>query len=321
MNAERAFDPSGRGDVFWTATARSALRAVLLHLRGTRVLPDKNAEVLVPRWACTSLYNSLHKTCFPTLRDSSDLRGVLVYHQYGFPQRLDRIAQRCRDRGLFLIENAVNCVFDGPPAGGIGEAGLAAVFSLPKMFPTVLGGVLVSRDSALSESCARYFLEDEPWIGRASRLARRLSLTLPGRGTARLQEMTYGVVDYARSAAPADVAAARAAVAAGAVARRRRNYARLLREFSGAPFFDGLEPDAIPYAVPLFGPPEFLTRLAAALSRAGWESGVYHFDAARDLFEPRFVPCVPLPVQQDLGPDDLSELIGIIRREWSTHNG
>ena len=29
----RIFDPSGRGSVFWTSTARSALRPILLHLR------------------------------------------------------------------------------------------------------------------------------------------------------------------------------------------------------------------------------------------------------------------------------------------------
>ena len=125
IGAERAFDPSGRGTLYWTSTARSALRPVLLHLRRTGDLPDKNAEMLVPRWVCTSLHNTVRKVCSPTIHDTASLRGVLVYHQYGFPQRLDRIAQRCRDRGLFLIENNVNCVFNGQRPGGLGEAGLA----------------------------------------------------------------------------------------------------------------------------------------------------------------------------------------------------
>ena len=319
--AERAFDPSGRGTIHWTSTARSALRPVLLHLRRTGALADKNAELLVPRWVCTSLHNTIHKVCFPTIHDSPSLRGVLVYHQYGFPQRLDRIAQRCRDRGLVLIENNVNCVFDGGWTGGMGETGLASVFSFPKMFRTVLGGALVVRDPELAAFCADYFRDDEPWIRRLSRLARRITGAFPGRASQRLEEMTYGITDYGRNAAPADVAGMREDFAAGGVAHRKENYARLLKEFSGTPFFTGLEPEAIPHVAPLFGPPEFLARLAAALAREDWESGVYHFDAARDLFEPNFIPCVPLPVHQGLGHDEMGRLIEIVRREWSAHNG
>lgn len=318
--AEGAFDPSGRGKIFWTATARSALRPVLLHLRKTGALPDKNGEVLAPSWACTSLYNTIQKVCFPTVQDSPSLRGVLVYHQYGFPQRLDRIAQRCRDRGLFLIENNVNCVFSGPSRHGIGEAGLASVFSLPKMFRTVLGGALLSRDAGLTEFCAGYFREDEPWIGRLCRATRRLNERFPVR-TQRLQEMAYALSDYARNAGPGDVERMRADFAGGAVARRKENYARLRREFADVSFFTGLEEDAIPYVAPLFGPPEFLAKLAAALTRGGWESGVYRFDAARDLFAPDFVPCVPLPVHQGLTPADMDAQIEIIRTAWRSHDG
>ncbi len=318
---ESALNPSGRAALHWTLTGRSALRPVLLHLQHTGALPDKNAELLAPRWACRSLYNTLHKACFPTLQDSAAVRGVLVYHQYGFPQRLDRIAQRCRDRGLFLIENNVNCVFDGPPPGGMGEAGLAAIYSFPKMFRTVLGGALVARDPELAAFCRDYFRDnDEPWIGRLSRAARRFAEAFPGRGSQRLQEMTYGVCDYGRNAAPADVALLRADFAAGSVARRKANYALLRREFAGMPFFVNLEPDVIPYVVPLFGPAKFLARLAARLSALGGESGVYHFDAARDVFEPNFVPCVPLPVHQGVDPNHMDLLVGTIRREWSSYD-
>ena len=318
--AERAFDPSGRGRLFWTSTARSALRPILLHLRATGALPDKNGELLAPRWACTSLYNTIQKVCFPTSQDSPSLRGVLVYHQYGFPQRLDLISQRCRDRGLFLIENDVNCVFSGPAAHGMGEAGIASIFSLPKMFRTLLGGALVSRDPALTAFCETYFREEEPWIGRLCRASRRLNERFPD-ATQRLQEMVYALSDYGRAAAPADVGRMRADFAGGAVSRRKENYARLRKEFADAPFFAGLESDVVPYVAPLFGPPAFLTRLSAALTRAGWESGIYSFDAARDLFAPAFVPCVPQPVHQGLSNADMDAQIEIVRAEWRGHNG
>lgn len=319
--SERAFDPSGLGIVYWTSTARSALRAILLHLRESGQLADESSEVLVPRWVCLAFYNTLQKVCFPTLQGSSALRGVVVYHQYGFPQRLDLIAQRCRDRGLFLIENCVNCAFDRPSPHGMGETGLASIFSLPKMYRTVLGGALVTRDPSLKAFCDPYFREDESWIGRLSRVARRINESPLRLCSPRFHEMIYALSDYGRRALPSDIVLLERDFVDDAIARRKANYARLRHEFSDTPFFTGLEPDVIPYAVPLFGPPEFLSRLATRLSERGWESGIYHFDAARNVFEPDFVPCVPLPIHQGLTRELTDTLIETICSEWRTYNG
>ncbi len=317
----RVFSPSGEGQIHWTSTARSALRPVLLHLRRTGALPDENSEVLVPRWVCTALYNATQKICFPSTQDTSSLRGVFVYHQYGFPQKLDRIAQRCRDRKLFLIENCVNTVFDGPSPQGMGETGLASVFSLPKMFNTVLGGALVARDPELAAFCAEYFRDDEPWISRLSRGARWLhDSPLQIRSTP-FHETVYSISDYGRGARPADEALLRADIEGDAVGRRKANYLHLLREFSDVPFFKDLETDVVPFAAPLFGPEEFLGRLAPRLAFEGWDTGIYRFDVARDLFDPHFVSCVPLPVHQNLTTSRMDSLIYSVRQEWRSFNG
>ena len=316
-----AVDPTGRAAVHWTSTARSALRPILLYLRGTGALPDVNAEMLMPQWACSGLYNTTQKICFPTIQDTPSLRGVMVYHQYGFPQRLDDIAQRCRERGLFLIENCVNCAFDGPSSRGVGATGIAGIFSLPKMYGTLLGGALSVRDAGLEAFCSEYFQDrDEPWIGRLSSGARWLAESLPGSRSQRFQEMAYALSDYGRRIHPQDLSRLRRDLAAGAISARKRNYAQLLKEFPDAPFFQGLEGDVTPYLVPLFGPIEFLKRLAARLTSRGWESGVNHFDAARNVFEPRFVPCVPLPVHQSLGEREMGALMDDIRAEGRSYN-
>lgn len=318
---EKVFSPAGDGKVYWTSTARSALRPVLLHLRRTGALPDKNAELLVPHWVCTCLYNTVHKVCYPTIQDTPALRGVLVYHQYGFPQKLDRILQRCRDRGMFAIENAVNCAFDGEGVAGMGSAGIATIFSLPKMFSTVLGGALAARDADLRAYCDQYFREDEDWVARLTWAARWLhDSPLKVRSTT-FHEIVYALSDYGRGARASDLVLLEKDLASGALARRRENYGRLRKEFSDAPFFETLEEGVVPFAAPLFGPAEFLPRLAARLRADGWDAGVYRFDAARDLFEPNFVPCVPLPVGQDLGAARMDGLIESVRSEWRAFNG
>lgn len=316
-----AFDPGGSGRLYWTSTARSALRPILLHHRSTGRLPDKNGEVLVPRWACTSLYNTLQKVCFPTIQVTPALRGVLIYHQYGFPQRMTELAQRCRDLGLFMIENCVNCAFDGPASGGMGQHGTASIFSLPKMWRTTLGGALLSRDEALSAFCDGYFAQDEGWIGRASRAARVLNERLPGPRTALAQEMVYGMSDYGRRASAVDLAHLQEDYSTDGLGLRKSRYRRLLTEFSDTPFFKGLEEDVVPFAAPLFGPQDFLARLSHRLTGEGWESGIFRFDAARNIFAPRFEPCVPIPVHQAMTESDHTSLIETIRSEWRDYDG
>jgi len=317
---ETIYNPSEQGALFWTSTGRSALRPVLLYLREMGALRDKNAEVLVPRWACLSLYHTFRKVCFPTLQDTPALAGVLAYHQYGFPQRMDRIAERCHARGLFLLEDCVNSVFDGP-AHGVSDYGSASIFSLSKIFHTTLGGALLVRDEGMKEYCNRYFRQDERWIGRLSYCARWLVEHSGARPSAqRFQELVYGISDYGRLPMAATLRSVRRQLRHGILARRQETYERLRNEFADTPFFHGLEPGVIPYLVPLFGPVAFLARLSRKLVEKGWETGIYHFDEARDVFEPRFVPCVPLPIHQEIAFRRLDSLIEVIRREWKNYD-
>ena len=55
-------------------------------------------------------------------------------------------------------------------------------------------------------------------------------------------------------------------------------------------------------------------KIAAALQKAGFESGVYHFDINRNMLQPRFVECAALPCHQHLSQKDIQKIIRIVRR-------
>ncbi|MGD6850505.1 MAG: DegT/DnrJ/EryC1/StrS family aminotransferase [Candidatus Bathyarchaeia archaeon] len=90
---------------------------------------------------------------------SPDTRGVIITHIAGFPNPdLQRIQEICRDRGLFLIEDATHAIGGsvfGKKVGGFGDA---AVFSFTptKVITTGEGGMLVSSDAELREFAKRY---------------------------------------------------------------------------------------------------------------------------------------------------------------------
>ncbi|TLM80558.1 MAG: hypothetical protein FDZ70_00220 [Actinobacteria bacterium] len=297
-----------------TGSGRAALRIILEHLSATGVLRDRNDALLVPRWICQSVLHTAHRFSHPVLEPSPGVRAVLAYHQYGFPQDMDAVSARCSAEGLYLIEDCANVfggTYRGRPLGTIGDA---AIFSFPKLFPSLLGGALVSSDEALLERArSRCEASRRPIAGCLARWLWEVGHgSGPARRTRELGEMTYGTIDDRARPPKIALRAVAQAVRAGAIEARKRNYRAIRDRFADRPeYLEGLEVDAVPYIVPLFAPEDDLRRMESALRAAGVVTGVYHFDVARNVFEPRFVKCLWLPVHQGLDVDEVERICDV----------
>jgi perosamine synthetase len=84
-------------------------------------------------------------------------RAVMAVHLYGSAARVDRLAAFCRERGLFLIEDAAEAF--GTTLGGrhVGTFGDIATFSFfgNKTITTGEGGMVVSRDAEVHDRVQR----------------------------------------------------------------------------------------------------------------------------------------------------------------------
>lgn len=303
---------------FLTLCARSALRVILLHLRQTGELPDKNAEVLVPQWICNAAYQTFHKLCFPTNRPTSRLRGVFVYHQYGFPQNMQAIEARCAEEGLFIIENSVNCVesYWDRASGVDRDRRVATIFSFPKMYPVVLGGALQTRRSTLLALVQEQ--QSSGWAAAWSFWARLLADKARGKPWqepfAVFQEMAYGVSDLGQHMPLSTYRFLTPERVHTFDAQRRNNYQRLRACLEDTGLLEHLEADVTPFIVPAIAPLPVLERIDRALKEAGVQTGIYHFDVNRNLFEPHFVKAFLVPVHPGLSEEDMDRLGEIIRR-------
>jgi dTDP-4-amino-4,6-dideoxygalactose transaminase len=90
---------------------------------------------------------------------SPKTRGVIVTHISGFPNpQLKSIVEICRERGLFLVEDATHAIgatMNGQKVGTFGDAAVFA-FTPTKVLTTGEGGMLVSNNAELGEFAKRF---------------------------------------------------------------------------------------------------------------------------------------------------------------------
>ena len=149
-----------------TAALRVALAALQI---------EKNAEVLVPSFTFVATYEAIIESgCVPvvvnvdnTLNiDPTELeasitdqtKAVIVVHMLGVPARLREIAEICKSRKIYMIEDtAWGCggSHSGKPLGTWGDVGTFS-FDFAKTITTGEGGMVVCKDDTVAERAAAW---------------------------------------------------------------------------------------------------------------------------------------------------------------------
>jgi dTDP-4-amino-4,6-dideoxygalactose transaminase len=83
---------------------------------------------------------------------TDDVSVVLLTHQFGVPAEIDSILQVCRERGLFVIEDAAPALgarYQGCTTGSFGDATVVS-FGLTKVINAGRGGALLTNDERLA---------------------------------------------------------------------------------------------------------------------------------------------------------------------------
>ncbi len=86
----------------------------------------------------------------PAESPSERTRGVLLVHEWGFPHPASKLIEReAQRRNWTLVHDCAHAFNHGVE---LAKAGATVTFSLPKLFPVPMGGLLASRSMGLSES-------------------------------------------------------------------------------------------------------------------------------------------------------------------------
>ena len=218
---------------------------------------------------------------------------------------------------MVLVEDCVHSFGGSYKGRRLGTFGLASIFSLAKMFPSICGGGLATSDPALYEHAVQQQQElgsgfVSTMLHLAQYVVERKREAPPGWAAA-LLAMTWSAAERAQVSPVADRIVWRE-LRAGAMERRRRNY-RLLRQGVGTlPWFDHLDSDDVtPFVAPLIAPRDVLQRISSTLTSRAYAARVEQFDVNRNLFGPNFQECVWIPLHQGLSDDNMDEICSVIR--------
>lgn len=307
-------------NVLYTGTGRAALRMILEYYTQNKNLTNRNDQVLVPQWMCQSVLYSMNRFCNPCLKMSSDVKGVLAYHQYGFPQKIDEIYDFCEDKELFLIEDCAN-VYESYYKGKLlGTFGDSAIFSFSKMFPSVLGGALVTKNKEIYNFGIEKQAKSSKVILNTVYCSKMfyecLKDTVLENIAKTIQEMAYAVSDSAYNIKDLSLRIVNQQIKNKAMERRKENYQFVLEFFDKKPeYFEYLEKrGVVPYVVPLFDKEKNLKKMIESLKKINVTTGVYHFDVNRNVLSPNFKKCMWIPIHQEISKEMLESICNAISK-------
>ena len=157
----------------FVSTGRAGLTLALLALKALD--GGKRDEVVIPAYTCFSVPSSVIKAGLkvrladvnPTTLDfvpsalekldGSRVLAVVATNLYGLPSDLPSITRLAHDRGIYVVDDAAQCLggqVGGRPSGTWGDVGIYS-FDKGKNVTSIDGGVLLTNSDQVAEAIAR----------------------------------------------------------------------------------------------------------------------------------------------------------------------
>jgi dTDP-4-amino-4,6-dideoxygalactose transaminase len=302
-----------------TATGRSATLLILNYFKKIGIIKNQNTTIIVPKWICISYLQLLRKHCSPILKVNTSAKVALIYHQYGFPQNMEEIEDYCLRKNITIVENCAHSFESYYKGKRLGTFGYASLFSFSKLFPSIWGGGLATRNKELFE-----FAQQEQnalnssWISNFLHLTKYKLDQSVNRNNIfwnNANEMAYGCAEYAQKMNKLSYKIISHKLNNNALTIRKENYLFVLNYFKDTDYFFGLEKEeVVPYVAPLFTNTSRLIKIKSALLENKINTGIYNFDVNRNLFNPYFKKCLWIPIHSGINTDRMEMICSIISR-------
>jgi hypothetical protein len=288
------------------SSARAAMIFPLKQLRQQRT-----AEILIPQYLSQCVTSALGKAVLPALRPSTTTKAILVYHQYGYPQRTDLIEKEANANNWIIVNNCVNGLFAQIDGESLLNWGDYSVFSFPKFYHCTMGGGLCLNNSGLFSEDAQRIYEDQ-FLSQQD-IAQQAFSQLTHSKTLEGDFEKYCMIEAVYGYLPELITMPRQATALlppnivelqQDIARRRKILCTLSEALPGRMPDVGPNEWLVPFAIPISGEPDALSRCSKKIKDTlSIDAPVLNFDYARNMLAPEFKPA--LVVGTHVGWDDI----------------
>ena len=308
------------GNVRFVGSGKAAIGLILQYMSLKGILAHKMSKIFVPPWMGTWVYASFLPYAYPVM-EPNDTKAIWCYHQYGFPQDMDRLRDFAFSRKMIIIEDCAHAYGSKYHKQPLGTFGDFSLYSFSKFtFCFALGGVW-SRDPEFSP-----FIDAA--ISKSSGILRFITNTFKFVDVLNYQrkspiftnlmnagrEMNYAI--YYRQPIPGNWGIRLWSKTKNQELKaRRENYSFLRKETMCWGLCDHLEESGItPYAVPLAVPRQKAAKVIQELNNANIWAGLRRFDVARCIFEPDYQKCVLVPIHSGMTGAPMEKLLDTLKR-------
>ncbi len=298
-----------------TSSARAGLYLILKELGLART-----DHIVVPDFLCRSVLYIINLLGFAVQEPDARTKAIFVFHQWGYPQRMDIIMDEAKKRGWFVIEDcahAFGSMYKGKVVGSFGDA---AIISFPKFFPTYVGGAVVSRRGDIIAYVRDMRMKARSWrhriFDRVSVRAARQNYLLR-QPPFILTALYIKSIHFPRIARAALKRFPATSEQLASVIARRKEIFQTLKKKAGPQYHPKElddDSDVVPLCVPIFFPEEKLKAAQQMLKEKNINADILHFDINRNMLNPHYKKCLAFPCHQEITDKELEYMCEVIDR-------
>jgi dTDP-4-amino-4,6-dideoxygalactose transaminase len=325
-NNNEALNSFSFNDLEFVGSGKSGISLILRYLRHKGVIPDRTYEMLVPQWLGPWVYSQIGNYVFPSKHLSDKTKILLMYHQYGFPQNINKIKSFALDNKLTIIEDCAHTLYGKAFGQELGFIGDYSLYSFSKYFFCYTLGAVRSSDKDFLD----FVRHEKKGVKRRITFFNNLSKALYEYTVDRHNEwlksmaldltfMSYSLYDVGFK--PLKKAEKIAKNKIDYEIYIRNKYYKYFRERTDKfGICEHLEDDNVfPYMIPIIVSDNLREKLIIQLQEKGFMTKTLHFDIKRFFIEPDFRKCIPIFCHSGISETKFDEQVEIVSQFLSNN--
>jgi len=279
-----------------TGSGKAAIALVLNYLKKTNVIRAKTDKVLMAQWLGYWVYNQVNEFARPVFSTiEKDIKVIIPYHQYGFPQDMVSIQQFAESIGAVVIEDCAHALY----MRSISEqnnftANNLRIYSISKYIFCFALGAVVGGDKSFTEYANIQIINSSTYVTKFNNFVKYLNeMYLSGKLIDlalwnNLLAMSYAL--YGKGFKPSDGAIRLMNLHIDdEISSRLKRYSIYRERFAHLDIECYLgRTDVAPYVIPLKLSVDKMQLIMTSLQLAGFQTGIYRFDVNRNMLDPKF---------------------------------